>query len=360
VTDKVLMRGTHVIAESAIRSGCRFYAGYPITPQNELPEYMAEAMMAIDNATFIQAESEIAAVNMVLGASMAGARAMTSSSSPGISLKQEGISFLAAQELPAVIVNCMRGGPGLGNIAPSQGDYFQATRGGGHGDYRSIVLAPATGQELADFTARAFDLADRYRSPVVLLIDGMMGQMMEPVVPPEFMDEADIPYRNWILDGARGRPSRIIKSLILDPAKEEEHNWKLYRKYENITKELQITEAYQIDDARLVVMAYGTAARIAKGAIKRVREIGLKVGLLRPLTLWPFPARAVEDASRFVKEFLVFEMNTGQMVEDVRLALKHRSEVHFYGRPGGVVSTPDEIAKVITSLYYRLHLEEEQ
>jgi 2-oxoglutarate/2-oxoacid ferredoxin oxidoreductase subunit alpha len=354
------MRGTHVIAESAIRSGCRFYAGYPITPQNELPEYMAEAMMAIDNATFIQAESEIAAVNMVLGASMAGARAMTSSSSPGISLKQEGISFLAAQELPAVIVNCMRGGPGLGNIAPSQGDYFQATRGGGHGDYRSIVLAPATGQELADFTARAFDLADRYRSPVVLLIDGMMGQMMEPVVPPEFMDEADIPYRNWILDGARGRPSRIIKSLILDPAKEEEHNWKLYRKYENITKELQITEAYQIDDARLVVMAYGTAARIAKGAIKRVREIGLKVGLLRPLTLWPFPARAVEDASRFVKEFLVFEMNTGQMVEDVRLALKHRSEVHFYGRPGGVVSTPDEIAKVITSLYYRLHLEEEQ
>ncbi|OPL11488.1 MAG: 2-ketoisovalerate ferredoxin oxidoreductase [delta proteobacterium MLS_D] len=360
MTDKVLMRGTHVIAESAIRSGCRFYAGYPITPQNELPEYMAEAMMAIDNATFIQAESEIAAVNMVLGASMAGARAMTSSSSPGISLKQEGISFLAAQELPAVIVNCMRGGPGLGNIAPSQGDYFQATRGGGHGDYRSIVLAPATGQELADFTARAFDLADRYRSPVVLLIDGMMGQMMEPVVPPEFMDEADIPYRNWILDGARGRPSRIIKSLILDPAKEEEHNWKLYRKYENITKELQITEAYQIDDARLVVMAYGTAARIAKGAIKRVREIGLKVGLLRPLTLWPFPARAVEDASRFVKEFLVFEMNTGQMVEDVRLALKHRSEVHFYGRPGGVVSTPDEIAKVITSLYYRLHLEEEQ
>lgn len=360
MTDKVLMRGTHVIAESAIRSGCRFYAGYPITPQNELPEYMAEAMMAIDNATFIQAESEIAAVNMVLGASMAGARAMTSSSSPGISLKQEGISFLAAQELPAVIVNCMRGGPGLGNIAPSQGDYFQATRGGGHGDYRSIVLAPATGQELADFTAKAFDLADRYRSPVVLLIDGMMGQMMEPVVPPEFMDEADIPYRNWILDGARGRPSRIIKSLILDPAKEEEHNWKLYRKYENITKELQITDAYQIDDARLVVMAYGTAARIAKGAIKRVREIGLKVGLLRPLTLWPFPVRAVEDASRFVKEFLVFEMNTGQMVEDVRLALKHRSEVHFYGRPGGVVSTPDEIAKVITSLYYRLHLEEEQ
>jgi len=321
---------------------------------------MAEAMMEIDNATFIQAESEIAAINMVLGASMAGARAMTSSSSPGISLKQEGISFLAAQELPAVIVNCMRGGPGLGNIAPSQGDYFQATRGGGHGDYRSIVLAPATGQELADFTARAFDLADRYRSPVVLLIDGMMGQMMEPVIPPDFVNVADIPYKNWILDGARDRPSRIIKSLILDPAKEEEHNWKLYRKYENITKELQITEAYQVDDARLVVMAYGTAARIAKGAIKRVREIGLKVGLLRPLTLWPFPARAVEDASRFVKEFLVFEMNTGQMVEDVRLALKHRSEVHFYGRPGGVVSTPDEIAKVITSLYYRLHLEEEQ
>jgi len=359
VTDKVLMRGTHVIAETAIRAGCRFYAGYPITPQNELAEYMSGAMLKTDEGTFIQAESEIAAVNMVIGASMAGARAMTSSSSPGISLKQEGISFLAAQELPAVIVNAMRGGPGLGNIAPTQGDYFQATRGGGHGDYRTIVLAPAKGQELADLTIKAFDYADHYRSPVIILIDGMMGQMMEPVLLPEPLQLSDLPFKDWILDGARRRPSRIIRSLILDPALEEEHNWKLYRKYENISRELQIAETYQTDDARLVVVAYGTAARIAKGAIKRVREIGLKVGLLRPLTLWPFPVKAMEEASRFVKEFLVYEMSTGQMVEDIRLALKHRSEVHFHGRPGGIVSTPDEIAKIITSLYYRRGLEEE-
>lgn len=360
MSDKVLMRGTHVIAESAIRAGCSFYAGYPITPQNELTEYMSGAMPDREGGgTFIQAESEIAAINMVIGASMAGARAMTSSSSPGMSLKQEGMSFLAAQELPAVVVNAMRGGPGLGNIAPSQGDYYQATRGGGHGDYRTIVLAPATGQEMVDYTVRAFDYADRYRSPVMILIDGMMGQMMEPVILPEHCDPASLPHKDWILDGARGRPSRIIKSLILDTAKEEDHNWKLFRKYEDITKELQIAETYRTEDARLVVIAYGTAARIAKGAIKRVRDIGLKVGLLRPLTLWPFPLRALEDASRFVKEFLVYEMSTGQMVDDVQLALKHRSEVHFYGRPGGVVSTPDEIAKVITSLYYRRRLEEE-
>ncbi|MCK9229143.1 MAG: 3-methyl-2-oxobutanoate dehydrogenase subunit VorB [Syntrophales bacterium] len=359
MTDKILMRGTHVIAESAVRAGCRFYAGYPITPQNELAEYMASAMAALDDGTFIQGESEIASINMVIGASIAGARAMTSSSSPGLSLKQEGLSFLAAQELPAVVVNSMRGGPGMGNIAPSQGDYFQSTRGGGHGDYRCIVLAPASGQEMADLTRRSFEYADHYRSPVIMLIDGMMGQMMEPVLLPEPLAAADLPKKNWILDGAAGRPCRTVKSLILDTAKEEEHNWKLFRKYENISKELQMAETYRTDDARLVVVAYGTAARVAKGAIKRVREIGLKVGLLRPVTLWPFPRRALEDASRFVKEFLVYEMNTGQMVEDVQLSLKHRSEVHFYGRPGGVVPTPDEIAKVITSLYYRRRLEEE-
>jgi 2-oxoglutarate ferredoxin oxidoreductase subunit alpha len=353
------MRGTHIIGETAVRSGCRFYAGYPITPQNELTEYMAGAIAKLKDGTFIQAESEIAAVNMVIGASMAGARAMTSSSSPGISLKQEGISFLAAQELPAVIVNSMRGGPGLGNIAPTQGDYFQATRGGGHGDYRCIVLAPAYSQELADITRRAFEYADRFTTPVMILIDGMMGQMMEPVVFPEPIDPRELPPKSWVLDGAKGRPSRIIKSLILDVVKEEEHNWKLYRKYENIKKEIQEAETYLTEDAKLVVIAYGTAARIAKGAIKRVRDIGLKVGLLRPLSLWPFPRRILDDTSRFVKEFLVYEMNTGQMVEDVELALKRSSEIHFYGRPGGIVSTPDEIAKVITSLYYRRHLEED-
>lgn len=353
------MRGSHVIAEAAVRAGCRFYAGYPITPQNELTEYMASAMAKSKDGTFIQAESELAAINMVIGASMAGARAMTSSSSPGISLKQEGISYLAAQELPAVIVNTMRGGPGLGNIAPAQGDYFQATRGGGHGDYRTIVLAPSSGQELADLTRKAFEYADMYRSPVMILGDGMMGQMMEPVVLPDPISLNQLPPKMWILDGAHGRPSRIIRSLLLDTSQEEELNWKLLRKYEAITRDITQAETYLTEDAHMVVIAYGTAARIAKGAIKRVREIGLKVGLFRPVTLWPFPNRRLLELSRIVKDFIVFEMSTGQMVEDVKLALEGKSKTHFYGRPGGVVSTPDEIAKFINTLYHRQHLEEE-
>ncbi|WP_028320195.1 3-methyl-2-oxobutanoate dehydrogenase subunit VorB [Desulfatiglans anilini] len=359
MNDKMLMRGSHVIGEAAVRAGCRFYAGYPITPQNELTEYMAGAMARLEDGTFIQAESELAAVNMVIGAAMAGARAMTSSSSPGVSLKQEGISYLAAQELPAVIVNTMRGGPGLGNIAPSQGDYFQATRGGGHGDYRTIVLAPASGQELADITRKAFDYADTYRTPVMILGDGMIGQMMEPVVFPEPLDLKKLPPKPWILDGAKGRPSRIIRSLLLDVSVEEDQNWKLVRKYEQITREIPAAEKYLTDDARLVVVAYGTAARIAKGAIKRMRDIGLKVGLLRPITLWPFPNRILVEMSRWVRHFLVYEMSTGQMVEDVRLGLEGRSQVHFYGRPGGVVSTPEELSKVINTLYHRQNLQEE-
>ncbi|RLF57266.1 MAG: 3-methyl-2-oxobutanoate dehydrogenase subunit beta [Thermoplasmata archaeon] len=354
------MRGSHVIGEAAVRAGCRFYAGYPITPQNELTEYMANAMAPLEDGTFVQAESELAAINMVIGASMAGARAMTSSSSPGISLKQEGISYLAAQELPAVIINTMRGGPGLGNIAPSQGDYFQATRGGGHGDYRTIVLAPASGQELANLTMTAFDYADNYRTPVMILGDGMMGQMMEPVTFPDPVDLQKLSPKPWKLDGADGRPSRVILSLLLDTAKEEEHNWKLARKYETIAREIARADTYMTQDAHLVVIAYGTAARIAKGAIKRVREIGLKVGLFRPVTLWPFPQRAILELSRFVKDFLVFEMSTGQMLEDVKLSLEGRSRVHFYGRPGGIISTPDEIAKVINSLYHRQRLELEE
>jgi 2-oxoglutarate ferredoxin oxidoreductase subunit alpha len=353
------MRGSHVIGEAAVRAGCRFYAGYPITPQNELTEYMAGAMARLQDGTFIQAESEIAAINMVIGASMAGARAMTSSSSPGISLKQEGMSYLAAQELPAVVVNTMRGGPGLGNIAPSQSDYFQATRGGGHGDYRNIVLAPASGQELAELTMKAFDYADQYRTPVMILGDGMMGQMMEPVVFPEPVDIQKLPPKPWKLDGADARPSRIILSLLLNTSIEEEHNWKLARKYETITREIQETDTYLTEDARLAVIAYGTAARIAKGAIKRAREMGLKVGLFRPVTLWPFPRGALLELSRFVKDILVFEMSTGQMVEDVKLALEGRCHVHFYGRPGGIISTPDEVAKVINTLYHRQHLEED-
>ncbi len=356
---KLLMRGSQVIGEAAIRAGCRFYAGYPITPQNALPEFMSGAMANLEGGTFIQAESEIAAINMVLGASMAGARAMTSSSSPGISLKQEGISFLAASELPAVIVNSMRGGPGLGNIAPSQGDYFQATRGGGHGDYRTIVLAPAYGQELVDLTRKAFEYADRYLTPVMILADGMMSQMMEPVIFPDPVNLSELPSKPWILDGAKERPSRIIKSLILGTVAMEEHNWKLARKYEAISREIASAETYMTEDARLVIVAYGTAARVAKGGIKRAREMGLKVGLLRPVTLWPFPGNTIREMGRLVKDFLVFEMNTGQMIDDVKLSLGGKSNVHFYGRPGGIISTPDEIAKVISSLYYRQHLEED-
>lgn len=350
------MRGNHIIGEAAVRAGCRYYFGYPITPQNELAEYMAERLSKTEGGVFIQAESEVAAINMVIGASMAGGRAMTSSSSPGISLKQEGISFLSALELPAVIVNMTRGGPGLGNIAPAQSDYFQATRGGGHGDYRNIVLAPSSGQELSTLTFKAFELADRYRTPVILLGDGMLGQMMEPV---EFQAEVPpkkLPPKDWALTGARGRPSRILRSLLLDPVEEEEHNWKLMRKYEKIAKEETRWEAFGIEDARMVVVAFGTAARIAKGAIKRVREQGLKVGLIRPISLWPFPSRTLKEISKRVRHFFVFEMNMGQMVEDVKLALEGGGDVYFYGRPGGIVVAPMELSRVITNQYYQKRL----
>ncbi len=360
MADKVLMRGTHVLGESAIRAGCRAYFGYPITPQNELPEYMASKFAKMPDAVFLQAESELASINMVMGASMAGARVMTSSSSPGISLKQEGISYLAAMELPAIIVNMMRGGPGLGNIAPSQGDYFQATRGGGHGDYRVIVLAPASGQEICDMTTLAFEWADKYRSPVMILGDGMMGQMMEPVVFPEPVDLASLPTKSWILDGCKDRPSRIIRSLWLDMNLEEEVNWRLVRKYEAISRELPDQEMYLCDDAELIIVAYGTCARIAKGGVHRVREMGLKVGLYRPKTLWPYPSAPLAALSKSVQHILCFEMSTGQMVEDVRLAVEGRCPVSFYGRPGGVVSTPEEIARVLSSTYYRMGSQEQK
>lgn len=350
------MRGNHIVGEAAVRAGCRFYFGYPITPQNEVPEYMSGRLVQVEGGVFIQAESEIASIHMVIGASMAGGRVMTSSSGPGISLKQEGISFLSALELPAVIVNMTRGGPGLGNIAPAQSDYFQATRGGGHGDYRNIVLGPSSGQELADLTFEAFDLADKYRIPVVILGDGMLGQMMEPVQLPPEVQLRKLPHKDWTLTGAKGRPSRFIRSLILDPMEEEEHNWKLMRKYEKISKEEVKWEAFSVEDAKMVVVAFGIAARIAKGALKRVRDEGLKVGLLRPITLWPFPSKALKELAKKVKHFFVFEMNMGQMVEDVRLALDGSGEVHFYGRPGGVVLTPLEISRVISSYYYQKKL----
>jgi len=356
IVPKVLMRGNHALAKAAVRSGCWYYFGYPITPQNEVPEYMSERLSKLEDGVFIQAESEIASIHMVIGASMAGGRAMTSSSSPGISLKQEGISFLAALELPAVIVNMTRGSPGLGNIAPAQSDYFQATRGGGHGDYRTIVLGPNSCQELADLTYKAFDLADEYRTPVVILGDGMLGQMMEPVELPPEVQIKKLPHKDWTLTGAKGRPSRFIRSLLLDPFEEEEHNWKLMRKYERITKEEVSWETFFADDARLMVVAFGIAARIAKGAIKRMRDEGLKVGLIRPISLWPFPSKAIKELTKKVRHFFVFEMNMGQMLEDVKLALEGNGEVHFYGRPGGIILTPLEISRVISSYYYQKKL----
>jgi 2-oxoglutarate ferredoxin oxidoreductase subunit alpha len=281
---------------------------------------------------------------------------MTSSSGPGISLKQEGISFLAGLELPAVIINMTRGGPGLGNIAPAQSDYFQATRGGGHGDYRTIVLGPSSGQELADLTFEAFDLADKYRIPVVILGDGMLGQMMEPVEFPAEIPTKKLPHKDWTLTGAKGRPSRFLRSLILDPFEEEELNWKLMRKYEKIIKEEVRWETSFAEDAKLMVVAFGIAARIAKGAIMRVREEGLKVGLIRPISLWPFPYKVIKEFTKKIRHFFVFEMNMGQMIEDVKLALEGNGEVHFYGRPGGIILTPLEISRVISSYYYQKRL----
>jgi 2-oxoglutarate ferredoxin oxidoreductase subunit alpha len=350
---KKLMSGNNAIGEAAVLAGCTCYFGYPITPQNELPEYMAKRLLDVPNGVFVQAESELAAINMVLGASVAGARAMTSSSSPGISLKQEGISFLAAQELPAVIVNMMRGGPGLGNISPAQSDYFQATRGGGHGDYKIIVLAPASVQELADITALAFDLADAYRSPVMILGDGMLGQMMEPVTFSARKKERHHSHAEYVLTGAKGRPGRRIRSLILDPKEEEDHNWKLYRKYQRIEQQEVRYETFMLEDAAMAIIAYGTAARIARGAIKRLREEGLKIGLIRPITLWPFPNKIIQDTAKHLHDFFVFEMSTGQMVEDVKLALEGKARVHFYGRPGGMVATPVELTRIISRHYYQ-------
>ena len=349
---KVLMDGNSAIAEAAIRAGCQCYFGYPITPQNELTEYMAAHLSRRKGCSFVQAESEISAINMVYGASLAGVRTMTSSSSPGISLKQEGISYLAACELPAVIVNMCRGGPGLGSIAAAQSDYFQSTRGGGHGDYRTIVLGPSSVQELVDLTYRAFDLADKYQIPVIVLGDGMLGQMKEPV---EFKREApeELPVRSKALRGAKGRPSRIVKTLTSKPIELEEINWSLFRRYQLIQKEETTYETFLVEDAKLIVVAFGIAARIAKGAIKNARASGLKVGMLRPITLWPFPSAEVRELANRTKNFLVFEMNMGQMLEDVQLALEGKGEVSFYGRPGGVIPTPSEVLLVISRLCYQ-------
>jgi 2-oxoglutarate ferredoxin oxidoreductase subunit alpha len=348
-SEKMLMSGSHVVGEAAVRAGCRYYFGYPITPQNELPEYLSARMLDV-GGTFIQGESEIGSINMVLGASVAGGRAMTSSSSPGISLKQEGISYMAGMEIPAVIINMMRGGPGLGNIAPSAADYFQATRGGGHGDYRTPVLAPAGCQELADLTFVAFDLADKYRTPVLILGDGLMGQVMEPVVFPDFIDLDDLPKKDWILEGCEGREPRAIFSMLLGQKGElYYHNMHLQEKYDKITAKEQRWEVNCPEEAEMFVVAYGTAARIAETAIQELEAEGMTLGLFRPITLWPFPKLPLRELSRKVPKVAVFEFSAGQMVEDVVLSVGERAEIWFHGLPGGIIPTPAEVGDFLRS-----------
>jgi 2-oxoglutarate/2-oxoacid ferredoxin oxidoreductase subunit alpha len=347
---KILMCGNDACGEGAVLAGCTFYAGYPITPQNELTAYMAKRMYET-GGTFIQAESELAAINMVFGAAVAGARAMTSSSSPGVSLKQEGISYMAGCELPCVIVNMQRGGPGLGNIAPAQGDYFQAVKGGGHGDYKLIVLAPSCVQELLDFTSTAFDLADKYRNPVFILGDGLLGQMMEPVKLPNGDRKAPVQYeKNWALTGCKARESRIIKSLYLADGALEAHNIKLQEKFGSIKAQEVRVEVLSTRDAEIVLVAYGSAARIAKAAVEMARAKGIKAGLVRPITLWPFPSKTLEEIASKTKKFLVVEMSAGQMVEDVILSLKGKAQVDFHGRMGGGIPSEEEILHRIEAL----------
>ncbi|MBI5634445.1 MAG: 3-methyl-2-oxobutanoate dehydrogenase subunit VorB [Nitrospirae bacterium] len=350
----LLMKGNEALAEAALQAGCRFYAGYPITPQNEIPEYLSRRMPDV-GGIFIQAESEIAAVNMVYGAAAAGARAMTSSSSPGMSLKQEGISCLAGAELSAVIVNIQRGGPGLGNITASQADYFQAVKGGGHGDYRCLVYSPFSLQEMWDLTLRAFDKADQYRTPVIILGDGVVGQMMEPFHPTAYR-KPKLPRKNWVLDGAKGRKPRVIRSLCMGQGELEQRNIRLQKKYDLFKEQEVMFDEFETKDAKLVVVAFGIAARIALSAVKELRRQGRKIGLFRPVSLYPFPEKQLASLAGRGRRFIVTEMNAGQMVEDVRLAVNGKSEVLFYGRPGGVVFNPEELYAQIKAAYLKTRL----
>jgi len=349
--EKVLMKGNEALGEAAIRAGCRHYFGYPITPQSELIEYMSKRLPK-HKGVFIQSESEVAAINMVYGAAGAGVRVMTSSSSPGISLKMEGISYIAGANLPCVIVNVMRGGPGLGDIQPAQSDYFQATKGGGHGDYRLIVLAPSSVQESADFMEKAFDLADKYLNPVLILTDGLIGQMMEPVEFKPYKTDSEIDklrsqHHSWCMhprDDDNVISKNVIRAFELDPVDLEKQCYKLEKKYKKIQEEIVEYEEYNISsDNQAIFVAYGTSGRIAKSVIEAYKAQGKSIGLIRPITLWPFPTKAIQKASKNVKKVFVLELSLGQMVEDVRLAINGEKEVDFYGRVGGVIFTPEEI-----------------
>ncbi len=349
MAEKVLMKGNEALAEAAINAGCRLFFGYPITPQTEVSAYMAKRMPKV-GGTFLQAESEVSAINMVYGAAGAGARVMTSSSSPGISLKQEGISYIVGSDLPCVIVNIVRGGPGLGGIQPAQSDYFQAVKGGGHGDYHLIVYAPSSIQELVDITQEAFDVADQYRMPVMIMGDGMLGQMMEPV---EFGAKTGrkLPEKTWAANGTDGKRERnVINSLYIEASDLEELVLARYERYKEVEKNEVRVEEYMTEDADYVIAAYGTIARVAKTAILELRKEGIKAGLIRPITLWPFPTAAFEKAAETAKGFLSVEMSMGQMVEDVRLAVNGKKPVEFFGRTGGIVPTPDEICDAIRKM----------
>ncbi|MFH1422823.1 MAG: 3-methyl-2-oxobutanoate dehydrogenase subunit VorB [Planctomycetota bacterium] len=345
---KQLMAGNEALAEAAILAGCKHYFGYPITPQNELTAYMARRLPQV-GGVFLQSESELAAINMVLGASAAGVRTMTSSSSPGISLKQEGISYIQGDELPAVVVNVQRGGPGLGNIAPSQSDYYQAVKGGGHGDYHNIVLAPHTVQEMVDLTQLAFNLADKYKIVVIVLVDGLLGQMMEPVEFPENPKIEEYP-KDYILDGAKNRKPRIIRSLYLVEGVLEKHNEKLQAKYKKVAENEVRFEEYQLNDAEFVLVAYGTCARASREVCRSLRAKGVKIGLLRPIALWPFCEEKISQLADKIKNFLVVEMNAGQMLTDVKAAVCGKAQVDFYGRLGGGVPSPEEIIGKINKI----------
>ena len=346
--EKVLMKGNEAIAEAAIIAGCRHYFGYPITPQTEIAAYMAKRMPKI-GGVFLQAESEISAINMVYGVAGAGFRVMTSSSSPGVSLKQEGISYIAGADLPALIVNVQRGGPGLGGIQPSQSDYFQATKGGGHGDYRLIVLAPSSVQEMADMTAKAFELAEKYRMPAMLLADGTMGQMMEPVELPE-PSESKV-EKPWAVTGTKKeRRHNIVNSLYLNPEELERTNFERYERYKTIEENEVLYESYKMEDAEYCVVAFGIAARVSKNAVNAARAQGIKVGMIRPITLWPFPKDVLAKAAEQVKGFLSVELSMGQMIEDVRLATACRRPVHLCNRAGGMIPSPEEVLDALNKL----------
>ncbi len=339
---KVLMKGNEAIAEAAVKAGCRFFFGYPITPQNQIPEYMSRRMPEV-GGTFLQAESEVAAINMVYGASGAGARVMTSSSSPGISLKQEGISYIACAKLPCVIVNMVRSGPGLGGILPAQSDYFQAVKGGGHGDYRLIVFAPSSVQEAADCVMEAFEVSDYYRVPALIMGDGMIGQMMEPV---EFGEpkKREQPPKTWAATGNDGtKPRAVINSLYIEAEEMYGVCSGFNRIYDQIAKNETAYEEYMMDDADICIVAYGTTSRIVKNAIVKARQMGIKAGLIRPITLWPFPTEPIKEATAKCKAFVAVEMSMGQMIEDVRLAVNGAAPVSFVGTTGGVIPTPDMI-----------------